>query len=468
MSIHFAHPILRRFQWVALIVAACVIVAMGWQGIRVQEALLSSNDAVQEHLETITLIQEFRSTLLDLETGERGYVVTGQPSYLLPYQQARAQLADKREQLGQTPAFTSADNGQSIEDFDALVARRVEIAEANIAVRESDGLEAAALRLLVAGGKQTMDQLRNHLGMWERMERGHLNAQTQEATRQARTSRWIWGAGAAFVTLLLIITSVSIISQWHHRQRTMSMQQTFISTVSHELRTPLTVILGTLNMLHNGIGGALDKDLVRLIAVANDNGKRLKLLIDDILDIEKLESGQLAFKWQSVPLKSLVEEAVDINQPYAESFAISLVLAPQPSTPPGVNDALGETLENSDCVEVDPERFAQVMANLISNACKHSPQGAQVVVGMRRIDNRWLEVSVTDNGNGIPWSFQPRVFERFAQADGSDKRRTGGTGLGLAITKALVEEMGGTIGFHSVPHEGSCFWVRLPKDKKHE
>ncbi|RUR35298.1 ATP-binding protein [Vreelandella populi] len=467
LSIHLANPLLRRFQRVALILAVFVIVAMGWQGIRVQEALLTSNDDVQEHLETITLIQEFRATLLDLETGERGYVVTGQPAYLLPYQQARARLADKREQLGQIPAFTSADNELLIDNFDALVARRVQIAEANIAVRESDGLEAAALRLLAAGGRQTMDQLRSHLGRWEHGERENLNAQTQQAKRQARMSRWIWGAGAAFVALLLIITCVSIISQWRHRQKIIAMQQTFISTVSHELRTPLTVILGALNMLHSGIGGTLDKDVKRLIAVANDNGKRLKLLIDDILDIEKLESGQLTFKWQSVPLKSLVEEAVDINQPYAENFAVSLVLAPQASTPPDTNDALTQPLESSDCVEVDPERFAQVMANLISNACKHSLQGAQVVVGTRRVDNHWLEVSVTDKGNGIPWSFQPRVFERFAQADGSDKRRTGGTGLGLAITKALVEEMRGTIGFHSIPHEGSCFWVRLPKDKKH-
>lgn len=463
MSIHFAHPLLRRFQRLSLIVAAAVLVAMGWQGVRVQEALLSSNTAVHKHLETITLIQAFQATLLDLETGERGYVITGQSAYLLPYQQAHAQLANQREQLAQISALADPNDEFLGEDFDALLARRIQIAEMNVAVRESDGLEAAALRLLAAGGRQTMDRLRGYLDALEQREREYLNAQTQHATRQAQQSRWMWGTGAALVALLLMVTSVSVISQWRQRQRAITMQQTFMSTVSHELRTPLTVILGALGMLHSGIGGPLNTDAQRLITVANDNGKRLKRLIDDILDIEKLESGQLSFQRQLLPLKSLVEQAVANNQPYAANFSVSLVFQPLASSITALRNPLKEPLDERDGVEVDPERFAQVMANLISNACKHSTQEGQVEVTAGRVDNHWFEVSVSDNGNGIPWSFQPRVFERFAQADGSDRRRTGGTGLGLAITKALVEEMGGSIDFRSVPFEGSCFWVRLPR-----
>lgn len=444
-------------------VAAAVLVAMGWQGVRVQEALLNSNAAVHQHLETITLIQTFKVTLLNLETGERGYVITGQPAYLLPYQQARAQLASKRERLAHISAFANPSDALIGEDLDELLAQRIQIAETNIAVRESDGLEAAALRLLAAGGRQTMDRLRRYLDVLEQRERESLNEQTQHATRQAQQSRWIWGAGAAVVALLLMITSVSIISQWRQRQRVMTTQKTFISTVSHELRTPLTVILGALGMLHGGMGGTLNPDAQRLISVANDNGKRLKRLIDDILDIEKLESGQLTFQWQLLPLKSLVEQAVVNNQPYAANFSISLAFLPLASSRSASNTPLTEPLDERDHVEVDPERFAQVMANLISNACKHSTQGGSVEVTAGRVDNHWFEVHVIDNGSGIPWSFQPRVFERFAQADGSDHRRTGGTGLGLAITKALIEEMGGSIDFRSVPLEGSCFRIRLPR-----
>ncbi|NDL69227.1 ATP-binding protein [Vreelandella alkaliphila] len=461
MTSYTVTPLLRRFQLLALLLAVSIIVAMGWQGVRVQEELLASNDAVHQHLESITLIQSFQSTLLDLETGERGFVITGQPAYLLPYQHARARLEDKRDQLMHIPAFT-ANNGRFNERFDTLLARRVEIAEANIAVRESDGMEAAALRLLAAGGRQTMDQLRRYLGDMELHERELLNEHTQQATRKARQSRWIWGAGAAFVALLLMITSMSIISQWRHRQQILTMQKTFISTVSHELRTPLTVILGALDILHSDIGGALNSDTQRLVSVANNNGQRLKRLIDDILDIEKLESGQLTFQWQQVQLKLLLEQAVTANQPYATHVGVSLVYDPQRLDTPGVSNS-SAPIEDGDLVEVDPERFAQVMANLISNACKHSPQGGCVEVSARRVDSHWLEVSVNDHGRGIPHQFQPRVFDRFAQADGSDQRRTGGTGLGLAITKALVEEMRGTIGFHSEPPNGSCFWFRLPR-----
>ena len=444
-------PLLLRFQLIVLLLVVSILVAMGWQGMRFQEAVLASDAAVNQRLETITLIQALRSTLLDLETGERGYVITGQAAYLLPYQQAREQLANKHEQLTKTLTLTQSD-AHSLETFDGLIARRVKIAEDNIAVRESDGLEATALRLLAAGGRQTTDQLRSYLDTLEEGERERLHELSQYADHQAQRSRWMWGLGAALIALLLMITGASMVSKWRHRQRMVTMQQTFVSSVSHELRTPLTAICGALGMLQSGYAGEISPDAQRLIEMANHNGKRLAHLIDDILDIEKLESGQLMFHWQVVELKSLILQSVEANQPFAASFSVSLTLG-----------AAVETLNSDERVEVDPVRFAQVMANLISNACKHSPPGASVEISAQQVENRWLEVSVTDEGSGIPWSFQSRVFERFAQADGSDRRRTGGTGLGLAITKSLVEEMRGSIGFRSAPSHGSCFYVRLPK-----
>lgn len=446
-----SRPLLRRYELIAMAAVSSILLAMGWQGMRVQESVLASDAAVNQRLETITLIQALRSTLLDLETGERGYVITGQPAYLLPYQEAREQLANKHAQLMQTLALTHPESAPSLENFDALIARRVKIAEDNIAVRESDGLEAASLRLLAAGGRQTTDQLRSHLNRLEQSERELLLQLSKYADRQAQKSRWMWASGAALATLLLLIAGALVISKWRHRQRMVIMQQTFVSTVSHELRTPLTAICGALGILHNGYAGALSQDAQQLIEVAYHNGKRLTHLINDILDIEKLENGQLSFHWQVVPLKSLLFQTVEENQPFAASFSVSLRVS-----------AVVGTLTNNECVEVDPVRFAQVMANLISNACKHSPAGANVEVSAQLIENYWLEVSVTDEGSGIPWSFQSRVFERFAQADGSDRRRTGGTGLGLAITKGLVEEMRGNIGFRSVPSQGSCFYIRLP------
>ncbi|MBZ0330458.1 hypothetical protein KZO25_09015 [Halomonas sp. ANAO-440] len=164
----------------------------------------------------------------------------------------------------------------------------------------------------------------------------------------------------------------------------------------------------------------------------------------------QLAAGQLKLHEQRFTLRPLIEQALEDNALYAESFGVALSLVS-----PAAN---GEVL-------LDPDRFAQVMANLLSNASKHSPAGDTVSVSLmhlRRGGKDWLEITVSDRGEGIPLAFQPRVFERFAQADGSDRRRVGGSGLGLAITRSLVHAMGGEIDFTSVPGEGTCFRVRLP------
>ncbi|AMD00405.1 ATP-binding protein [Halomonas chromatireducens] len=228
------------------------------------------------------------------------------------------------------------------------------------------------------------------------------------------------------------------------------MKGEFIATVSHELRTPLTAIRGALDMLDNGLAGELPESARPLVSIANKNSRRLVRLINDILDIEKLAAGQLKLHEQRFTLRPLIEQALEDNALYAESFGVALSLVP-----PAAN---GEVL-------LDPDRFAQVMANLLSNASKHSPAGDTVSVSLmhlRRGGKDWLEITVSDRGEGIPLAFQPRVFERFAQADGSDRRRVGGSGLGLAITRSLVHAMGGDIDFTSVPGEGTCFRVRLP------
>ncbi|WP_299310579.1 HAMP domain-containing sensor histidine kinase, partial [uncultured Halomonas sp.] len=226
----------------------------------------------------------------------------------------------------------------------------------------------------------------------------------------------------------------------------------FVSTVSHELRTPLTAIRGALGMLAQGMAGPLPEDARSLVTVADKNGGRLSRLIDDILDMEKLEAGQLVMQPTRLSLAELVAQAIADNGAFAESFQVRFAWH-------GPLPADGQVM-------VDPDRFAQVMANLLSNAIKHSPAGGEVrvEVGSRTHAGReGLEVAVVDRGQGIPLAFQPRVFERFAQADGSDRRRTGGTGLGLAITRRLVVMMQGQIDFVSVPGEGTRFRVWLPR-----
>jgi len=236
------------------------------------------------------------------------------------------------------------------------------------------------------------------------------------------------------------------------RRRMEQMKTEFISTVSHELRTPLTAIRGALGMLIGGIAGHIGDDARPLLDIAHKNSERLVRLINDILDIEKLEAGRLAFNFGHHDVRALVQQALSDIQPYARDYDVNLTLV-------GADESLSSE------AMVDPDRFAQVMANLLSNAIKHSPAGGSVTVDLRHHDNV-LELGVQDQGPGIPEAFRGRIFERFAQADSSDARQRGGTGLGLAITRSLVQQMHGQIGFDSQEGHGSRFWLQLPLEEQ--
>lgn len=220
----------------------------------------------------------------------------------------------------------------------------------------------------------------------------------------------------------------------------------FISTVSHELRTPLTSIRGSLGLVFGGVTGPLNEKALELLAIALKNSERLTDLINDILDIEKIDSGRMKFAFETQALASLMLQAVDANRAYASALDVSIELAPMP-----------QSIE----VSVDSGRFLQVMSNLLSNAAKFSPKGGTVEVAVG-VMGRDVRISVTDHGPGIPEEFQARIFQRFSQADSSDTRSRGGTGLGLAITKSIVERMGGRIGFDTRAGDGTTFFVDLP------
>ena len=229
------------------------------------------------------------------------------------------------------------------------------------------------------------------------------------------------------------------------RRRVERMKSEFVSTVSHELRTPLTSIRGSLSLLLGLFGSELKGQARLMVEMAHRNAERLIALVNDILDIEKLESGRLEFAFRPLDLVALAREAVETNQSFAAEREVALRLA---SAPAGLR------------VSGDPGRLLQVMANLLSNAAKFSERGSEVTVGVERHGGT-ARVVVRDTGPGVPEAFRRRIFQRFAQADGADSRRQGGTGLGLSISKAIVERHGGRIGFDSRPGD-TTFYFTLP------
>lgn len=231
------------------------------------------------------------------------------------------------------------------------------------------------------------------------------------------------------------------------RKRVEQIKSEFVSTITHELRTPLTSIQASMELLKQSIGPNLSDKSRNLMEIAGRNSERLLRLVNDILDTKKLESGKVDFVFKPVNLMSLVQHAIESNKLYAEQFGVSYQLDSEVS---GIK------------VNVDSDRLLQVLTNLLSNAAKFSPRGEKVNVSVSKNEDK-IRITVTDHGPGIAPEIQARIFQKFSQASSAKYRRGGGTGLGLWISKALVEGLGGEIGFISHPGSETSFYVDLPE-----
>jgi len=220
----------------------------------------------------------------------------------------------------------------------------------------------------------------------------------------------------------------------------------FISTVSHELRTPLTSIIGSLGLLCSGALGQQSAKAQRMLNLAHDNGARLVKIINDILDFDKIEAGRLEFSIQPENLQLLLRRAAEHNAAHAAEHGATVLV---------------EEMDGDIVVGTDSDRFHQVMASLISNAAKFSPKGGQITIAAKKTGDI-VRISISDQGPGIPAAFREHIFEKFAHVDSSDKREKGGTGLGLSIAKAIVERLGGNIGFETQAGVGTTFHFTLP------
>ncbi|MGH8765492.1 MAG: ATP-binding protein, partial [Burkholderiales bacterium] len=243
--------------------------------------------------------------------------------------------------------------------------------------------------------------------------------------------------------LVSIIAQGQDITQQLEAER---LKKEFTATLSHELRTPLTSIIGSLQLVNSGVVGDVDGEIAELATVAERNAQRLLDLINDLLDIDKIESGKFTLLPESVRVSELVQESLILNKSFADRFSVRLEIQ-------------GDVPEVR--VHVDRKRLMQVMTNLLSNAAKFSPEGTAIEICTKCADGT-VRVEVCDRGPGIPEDFRGRIFTRFAQADSTTTRNKGGTGLGLAICKRLIELMSGRIGFDDRPGGGTIFHFELP------
>ena len=239
---------------------------------------------------------------------------------------------------------------------------------------------------------------------------------------------------------------LAIVRDITERQRVDRLKSEFLSVVSHELRTPLTSIRGAIGLVAGGVTGAISPQAQAMLDIAANNSERLVRLINDLLDIEKIESGKMRFEIRRLAMNTLIERSVVDNQAYGTYYSVSLVTC----------------LATGDLhIMGDSDRIGQVLANLISNAVKYAPRGSAVqITSVCR--GQIVRVEVSDQGPGIDPAFRTQLFQKFAQADAADSRPKGGSGLGLSISRAIIEGCGGQIGYEPGVAGGSRFYFELP------
>lgn len=241
-------------------------------------------------------------------------------------------------------------------------------------------------------------------------------------------------------TTLLVLRDIS------ERNEITKIKNDFVSMVSHELKTPLASLRGALGIVNSSVSSEMSEKAKNLLAIANNNSMRLVNLINDILDIENIEAGKMSFHMEPLEISPIIEQAIISNAQFAEKLGIKI------------------KFENQLCnemVKADKSRLSQVVNNLVSNAVKFSNKHSNIKVSACKIDDE-IRIAVKNSGESIPEKFSNQIFEKFSQLTNSDGIQKGGSGLGLSISKAIIENMGGTINFKSQDGETE-FYFLLPQ-----
>lgn len=221
----------------------------------------------------------------------------------------------------------------------------------------------------------------------------------------------------------------------------------FVSIVSHELRSPLTSIKGALALVNSGVTGPVPDKTDKVIDIAYRNAQRMLLVVNDILDLEKIEAGKMDFSMAPVDLSEFLTEAIAANKGLGDAHDVRIV---------------GVGLDKPATVMANSDRLMQVISNLVSNAAKFSAPGENVELSLAENENTW-RVTISDTGPGIPEAARGTIFDKFTQFEASDGKTRKGTGLGLNIARTIVERHRGKIDFHSTIGNGTDFFFELPK-----
>lgn len=411
--------------------------------------------------EVETWIRRALSDMQDLETGQRGYLITGKESYLEPF---HAGLINIEQSLQKLAALTSDNDSQQqrIKQLHTLKAIKIDELKTTIDLRKNQGFSSARALVLTDIGKNTMDDFRGIAAQMTDEEQRLLKQRELNTEKSAQNSiRMIFvGNGLALCALVIALLVLRLSEQKRYKalqeaQMASRSKSEFLASMSHEIRTPMNGIIGMLNLL---MKESLSTQQYRYANMATSSADSLLVIINDILDMSKIEAGKLHIENIEFDLKSLLSDL---------SKAMSLRTYEQ-----GLELILDTENVSQQMVIGDPGRIRQILTNLIGNAIKFTPQGEVVVRAAvtslpDHPDNLCFECQIIDTGIGIPSHKIDSLFKPFTQADSSTTRKFGGTGLGLSIVKQLCLLMGGDVSAKSEENKGSQFTINIQLTKSY-
>lgn len=456
----------RRVNWLfvgaLLILLAAAVISYVAQ-LRFADAAQFRSDrqqAVQQLGDTLT-------ALLNVETGGRGYALVGLDAFLEPYQLGTQALPKDFSALD---AHIGRSDGQTerLRQLKEIVAARLALTQELISRRRAEGLASAGALAEIQGGKSRMDEARRLITEMIAEEQSQLNAFEQQAANRLRQSTFTSVAFLGFAIVLLSLTfrlyrdeqlrrteveGVLLASNENLKlqtERALSadrLKSAFLATMSHELRTPLNSIIGFSAIIEQGLAGPVTDEQKKQLGMVLTSARHLLALINEILDLSKIEAGQLELEMKPFVLNESIRHVVELLKPQAEKKQLRL------------------SFESEVEVQVvsDRRRIEQVLMNLAGNAIKFTEEGS-VKITLRTTGATSACIEIVDTGIGIQRADLERLFKPFQQLSSGLARPKDGTGLGLSICKKLLHLLGGNIAVRSEWGAGSTFVVNLPVD----
>jgi signal transduction histidine kinase/DNA-binding response OmpR family regulator len=417
-----------------------------WQRFQTAAANVQETENLLRHVETIL------STLKDAETGQRGFVITGDEAYLEPYNRAVSEI---RKELASPLSrdLRKSTHGPAFAQLEVDIADKLTELPIPIELMRGGLPEAAAERIRRGKGKRSMDSIRDLCGAMQESLQLQLERRNRIAAAQTLNARLISVSASCILFVLVALATIKFRNEKAAAETANRTKSVFLANMSHELRTPLNAIIGYSEMLieesEDSGETAHVPDVTKILAA----GKHLLELINAVLDLSKIEADRMELCLENFSVAGLVDDVVSVIRPQLEKNGNKFQVTVDPAV-----TGIGER----GVMRADQAKVRQSLFNLLSNAGKFTSNG-MVSLDVRALPGQRIAFAVADTGVGIRPDQMAKLFEPFVQADSSISRKYGGTGLGLVISRRFARMMGGDITVSSGEGKGSVFLMNLPQ-----